>query len=204
MLIDSAGVASLRGGASSRARRVRERARFARSFLRNPRLVGAMVPTSQRAVCAMLDLVALDGARCVVEMGAGTGTHTRELLARLPAGARLLAFEIDPILADGLDRELCDSRLQVINESAERIGEWLGGDQADVIVSAVPYTSLSREVRHGLLDAARDGLADDGTMLVLQYSPFVRAQLAERFASVDQSVVLRNAPPAFMFACRPA
>src|SRR3954449_11821555 len=85
--------------------RMRESARFLRSFLRSPRQVGAVLPTSQRAVRAMLDLAPVERAHCVVEMGAGTGPHTREILRRLGPQARFLAFEIDPELADGLRRE---------------------------------------------------------------------------------------------------
>ncbi|MEA2170652.1 MAG: hypothetical protein QOF76_3952 [Solirubrobacteraceae bacterium] len=179
-----------------------DRMRLLRSFIRHPRQVGSVIPTSRRAVRAMLDLVALEDARCVVEMGAGTGPHTREILARLGPDARFLAFEIDPVLADGLRRELPDPRLEVITDSAENIASYLDGGRADVVVSAVPFTSLPEKVRRGLLDAGRDNLADDGTMLVLQYSPFMRSQLERAFGSVEWRLVPYNVPPAFLFACR--
>jgi phospholipid N-methyltransferase len=178
--------------------------RFLRSFVRNPRQVGSIIPTSRRAVRAMLDLVDLERARCVVEMGAGTGPHTREVLARLGPDATFLAFEIDPVLAEGLERELDDPRLQVVNDTAENVESYLNGRRADIVVSAVPFTSLPEKVRHGLLNAGRDCLADDGTMLVLQYSPFMRSQLQRTFESVEWRLVPFNVPPAFLFACRPA
>ena len=178
------------------------RMRFLRSFLKSPRAVGAVLPTSGRAVRAMLDMASLDQARCVVEMGAGTGPHTREILARLGPDARFLAFEIDPDLAAGLERDLPDPRLRVINDSAEKLDSYLNGERADVVVSAVPFTSVPAEVRDGLLRAAREGLAEDGTMLVLQYSPFMRKKLQQAFGSVEQRFVPANVPPAFLFACR--
>ena len=181
-----------------------ERARFLRSFLRSPRQVGAVLPTSQRAVRAMLDQVDLSQARCVVEMGAGTGPHTREILARLGPDARFLAFEIDPALADGLRHELSDPRLEVIADSAEKVEHYLDGAQADVVVSALPFTSLPEQVRVGLLRGARECLTENGTMLVLQYSPFMRRQLERTFGSVEWRLVPLNVPPAFLFACRPA
>jgi phospholipid N-methyltransferase len=179
-----------------------QRVRFLLSFLRHPRQVGSVIPTSRRAVRAMLDLVNLDEASCVVEMGAGTGPHTREVLARLGPDATFLAFEIDPVLAEGLERELADPRLQVICDSAENAERYLNGKRADVVVSAVPFTSLPEEVRTGLLNAGRDSLAEDGTMLVLQYSPFMRSQLEKTFDSVRWKVAPFNVPPAFLFACR--
>ena len=150
----------------------------------------------------MLDFVDLADARCVVEMGAGTGPHTREILARLAPDARFLAFEIDPALADGLRRELSDPRLEVIADSAEEVERYLDGRRADVVVSALPFTSLPEQVRTGLLRAARECLAEDGTMLVLQYSPFMKPKLEEAFGSVDWRFMPLNVPPAFLFACR--
>ena len=190
------------GGGSTVAGVLGERFRFLVSFVRSPREVGSVLPTSQRAVRAMLDLVAIENADCVVEMGAGTGPHTREILARLGPDARLLAFEIDPELARGLERDLPDPRLQVIGESAENVGSYLNGQRADVVVSALPFTSLPDTVRHGLLRAARESLTDDGTLLVLQYSPFMRGQLRKAFDRVEQRVEPLNLPPAFLFACR--
>ena len=179
-----------------------QRLRFLRSFVRHPRQVGSVIPTSGRAVRAMLDLVRLKDASCVVEMGAGTGPHTREILKRLGPDATFLAFEIDPVLAAGLEREFPDPRLQVVNDSAENVASYLDGKRADVVVSAFPFTSLPEKVRHGVLDAARDSLGDGGTLLVLQYSPFMKAQLEKTFGSVDWHFMPFNVPPAFLFACR--
>jgi phospholipid N-methyltransferase len=178
-----------------------ERGRFLRSFLRSPRQVGAVLPTSRRTVRAMLDLAALERARCVVEMGAGTGAYTREILNRLGPDARLLAFEIDCTLADRLASELRDPRLRVLNDSAERAERYLAGERADVIVSAIPFTTIPASVRQTLLSTARELLTDDGTMLVIQYSTFLQAELKRTFPSVRRRFTLLNVPPAVLFAC---
>lgn len=182
--------------------RLGERRRFLRSFLTSPRQVGSVVPTSGSAVRAMLGLAPLERAGCVVEMGAGTGPHTRQILERLGPDARFLAFEIDPALAAGLEGDLPDRRLRVINDSAERVEQYLEGARADVIVSALPFTSLPAGTRQGLLAAASRALAPDGTMLVLQYSPFMQRDLERTFASVERRIAPLNLPPAFLFACR--
>ena len=166
--------------------------------------MGAVLPTSRRAVRATLDLVALEDARCIVEMGAGTGPYTREIVKRLHPDARFIAFEIDPELAAWLVRDNPDPRLQVANDSAERMGSYLDGRRADVVVSAIPFTSLPPRERENLLRAARANLAEDGTLLVLQYSPFMQGQLERVFASVERRVAPLNVPPAFLFACRGA
>lgn len=178
------------------------RARFLRSFVDSPRKVGAVLPTSRRTVRDTLDLAPLERARYVVELGAGTGVYTREILARLGPDARLLAFEVDPNLATALSVQLHDPRLSVVQDSAADLERHLDGERADVLVSGLPFTSLPAAERKRILDASRDALAPDGAMLVLQYSPFLQGELERMFASVRRRISPLNVPPAFLFACR--
>ena len=174
---------------------------FLRSFLAHPRQVGAVFPTSRRAVRDMLDLAGLQRARLVVELGAGTGVHTRELLRRLGPDARLLAFEIDQTLSAALSATIDDSRLRLLNASAEEVGHHLEGADVDVIVSALPFTSLPAAVRRRVLDSCQAILAPAGAMLVLQYSPLIKHELEQRFDSVERRLSPLNLPPAFLFRC---
>lgn len=180
---------------------VRERAQFLRSFLAHPRQVGALLPTSRRAVRTMLDMADVPGARTIAELGAGTGVYTREILPRLHPEAKLLAFEIDESLAAILRRRHDDPRLKVIADTAEKLPEYLDGARPEIIVSALPFTSLPGDVGSLVLDRAAEALAPGGTLLVLQYSTLIEKQLRRRFASVRRTLCLQNVPPAFLFAC---
>ena len=187
----------------SRARELlRERARFLRSFLDGPGRVGAILPTSQRTVRATLDMAPIAQARCVVELGAGTGPYTREIVRRLRPDARLLAFELDPALARQLAADVTDPRVQIVADSAANLEAHLDGRRPEVIVSELPFTSLPGAVRREILRVAQRVIADDGVMLVLQYSPFMRKELERRFRSVRRRLSLFNVPPAVLFACR--
>ena len=179
-----------------------DRVLFFRSFLAHPRRVGAVLPTSRKAVNDMLDMADLSSARLVVELGAGTGSHTGEVLRRLAPDARFLSFEIDPQLVGALQRRISDPRLEVVNDSAENLAAYLDGQRPDVVVSELPFTSLPQNLGGVILDKVVDVLAPDGTMLVLQYSPFVLPQLRKRFSSVKHRFSLLNVPPAMLFACR--
>ena len=178
------------------------RLRFLRSFLASPRKVGAVLPTSRRTVRETLDLAPLGQARCVVELGAGTGVYTRAILDRIGSGARVLAFEVDSELSSALDSELRDPRLRVVNASAVDVARHLDGATADVIVSALPFTSLPVPEREQILRAARDVLGRDGILLVLQYSPLIERELRQTFSNVRRRLSLLNVPPAFLFACQ--
>src|SRR3954453_21533006 len=195
-------VADRRRGLVSRARELlRERGRFLRSFLDGPRRVGAVLPTSRYTVRATLDMAVVAQARCVVELGAGTGPYTREIVRRLGPDSRLLAFELDPALARQLPADGTDPRVQVIGDSAATLEAHLGGRRPEVIVSALPFTSLPSAVRDEILAVARRVLAPGGTILVLQYSTFVQKHLERRFGSVRRRISPLNVPPAVLFAC---
>ncbi|HLM27673.1 MAG TPA: methyltransferase domain-containing protein [Thermoleophilaceae bacterium] len=178
-----------------------ERGRFLRSFLEHPREVGALLPTSRRAVSDMLDLARVPDADLVVEFGAGSGVYTRELLRRMGPGARLIAFEVDGRLAARVGRELDDPRLQLVAGSAEDVERHLDGARVDVLVSALPFTSLPGAVRRRVLDLSPKILTPSGVMLVLQYSPFIQRELQRRFANVERRISPVNVPPAFLFRC---
>jgi phospholipid N-methyltransferase len=179
-----------------------DRLRFLRAFAANPRQVGAILPTSRAAVRDMLDLGDVPGAGLVVELGAGTGVQTGEILARMRPDARLVALEIDPGLARLLEDRYDDPRLQVVCDSAENLQEHLDGEQADVLVCALPFTSLEPGLRKRILESLPRALAPRGVALVIQYSPLIQSELRRLFPSVRRRISVMNVPPAFLFACR--
>ncbi len=185
-------------------RDIHERIRFFRSFLANPRQVGAILPTSRRAVRDMLDMADFARARCVVELGAGTGVYTEEIVARLHPDARFLAFEVDPDLVSTLDGRFEDPRVRIINDSAENVGNYLDGAKVDVIVSGLPFTSLPEPVKRNIFEQIKRVLASEGVMVAIQYSTMVQRDLSRIFASVRRRVSPLNVPPAFLFRCSAA
>jgi phospholipid N-methyltransferase len=180
---------------------IADRVRFLRAFAANPRQVGAILPTSRYAVRDMLDLGDVPGARLVVELGAGTGVQTGEILARMAPDARLVALEIDPALARVLEERFDDPRLQVVCDSAEHLDKHLSGERADVLVCALPFTSLEPGLRRRILDSMPQALAPGGVALVIQYSPLIQSELRRLFVSVRRRISVWNVPPAFLFAC---
>ena len=178
-----------------------DRLKFLRAFLANPRQVGAILPTSRWAVRDMLDLGDVPNAKLVVELGAGTGVQTGELLARLGPEAELVAVEIDPELAGLLAGRYRDPRLHVVCDSAENLDEHLDGRQADIVVSALPYTSFAPDLRRRILDVLPRIVAPGGAVLVIQYSPLVLRELRRRFGEVRLRISPWNVPPAVLFRC---
>lgn len=181
--------------------RLSARLAFLRAFLVHPSRVGAVLPTSRRAVRDTLDMADPQTADLVVELGAGTGVYTREILARLRPDAHLISFEMDPTLARLLAEQYNDSRLRVICDSAENVQAHLNGAKTELVVSGLPFTSLPSGVRQRIFAEVVDILTPHGTVLVLQYSPAIQGELRRVFRHVRRRVSILNVPPAFLFAC---
>ncbi len=177
---------------------------FAANFLKHPLTVGTFVESSPALVRRLLDGVAWQGCRTVVELGPGTGAVTRALLARLPAEARLLAVETNADFVAALRRTIRDPRLTVVHGSAADLRAHLrahGLGRVDAAISGIPFSTMPEALRGAVLDAVRDALSADGRLLVYQHSNRVLPLLRDRFAQVLGETEWRNLLPMRLFRC---
>jgi phospholipid N-methyltransferase len=178
---------------------------FARSFVRQPRMLGSVVPSSRYVVGRLLDEVAFDRARVIVEYGPGVGPITTALLERMRPDARLVAFETNPELAAFLRAATPDPRLQVVEASAEHataVLARLGLRRADYVISGIPFSTMPAPVRRRVVQATRSVLHPAGTFLVYQVSRAVLPDLRATFGEVRRAFEPRNLPPIRLFYCR--
>jgi phosphatidylethanolamine/phosphatidyl-N-methylethanolamine N-methyltransferase len=181
------------------------------------RTVGALAPSSRYLTRAMLGPLALERARVVVEVGPGTGAMTQALLKSIPIDATLLAFEINSRFSRYLRSNVSDSRLDVINVSAEMIKKEVhrrGYERVDAVVSSLALGFMPEWQRRAFLNELGSLLGEAGVFTQYQYlhrlqlkngqvRRFDLVQLLERyFSSVQRRLIWRNLPPAFVFACR--
>jgi phospholipid N-methyltransferase len=139
-------------------------------------------------------------ARLIVELGAGTGAITREILNSLQGNARLTAFEVNREFCDEL-RSMDDSRLTVHNISAFHMHSVIK-ERADYVVSGIPLAALSRPEFSRLYSEVRAVLDPGGVFIQVQLAPVSYIRLKHCFRDVRVGFTWRNAPPAFMYCCR--
>jgi phosphatidylethanolamine/phosphatidyl-N-methylethanolamine N-methyltransferase len=159
----------------------------------------------------------LKRARIVVEVGPGTGVMTRALLEMIPFEATLLAFEINPRFSRYLKSHVPDSRLEIINASAETFRFEVhrhGHDHVDAVVSSLALGFMPAAQRQAFLSEVGNLLDDLGVFTQYQYihslqmkngqvRRFDLEQLLRRyFRSVQRTMIWRNLPPAFVFVCK--
>lgn len=179
---------------------------FLRQFLRNPRELGSITPSSRFLGRAILELVDWSRARRVVEVGPGTGVFTAEALRRLAPDGALLALDTNADFVALLRRELPDPRLTVVQGSAESVAHEVIGrgwaEGADAIISGIPYTLLPRAVTDRIVRESWRSLAPGGVFVAYQYSPYLQPFLRSVFGNCRLKLVLRNLPPAVVFLSR--
>ena len=184
---------------------MQSRLRFLKQWVKNPRELGSITPSSRFLTREVVDQIDFARARHIAELGPGTGVFTQAILDRLGPEGRLLAVDTNAGFVEHLRRENPDARLEVRQDSAERIDALVaeaGWPTVDAIVSGIPYSLLPRPVMRAILESTRRALGDEGLFVGYQYSRMLRPQLLDVFGNVRYRSVLLNLPPAFVYVCR--
>ena len=145
---------------------------------------------------------ALASARCVVELGPGTGGTTRALLRALSPEARLLAIELGEDFADRLRTGLADPRLIVQQGSAESIGRFLEAYRLpapDAIVSGIPFSTMPPEVADRIAAEVARVLAPGGRFVAYQVRDAVASYTTPYLGQPLKEWEWVNIPPVRVF-----
>jgi phospholipid N-methyltransferase len=178
---------------------------FLQGFLRKPQQVGSVIPSSRFLERRLVALSGVREARVVVELGPGTGGTTRALLAALPAGAKLLAIELEPRFAAILRREIQDPRLIVHEGSAEHLDEALrqhGLGAPDAVISGIPFSTMNRALGRRIAKSIHDALPQGGRFVAYQVRGNVHDVARPCFGRAQIDVELRNIPPMRIYRWR--
>jgi phospholipid N-methyltransferase len=174
---------------------------FTKKFVMQYQQMGAVVPSSKylaRAMVAALPLIPT--GHCIIELGAGTGVFTRQLLNDRPLN-RIVAVELDRDMAERL-RANC-SAATVIEGDAADLAQHLADlkiplDQIGGVLSAIPFISLPTQVGDRIFHAMADVLTTGKPYVQVTYfSPAWRGfSVWKDFSRHSIKRVWRNLPPA--------
>ena len=181
---------------------------FFKRFLRNPREVGALCPSTRHLGAAMVRDLSLAPGDAVVEYGAGTGSLTPAIAALVAAAprARYLGIEREPGFCAILRRRF--PTLAFANAQVEQVETLLAEHELApprAILSGLPLILLPSMA--DIVRTAERVLAPGGEFRTFSYlqsyptpSAFrLRRLMKATFASFSLSpLVLRNVPPAFV------
>lgn len=177
---------------------------FFQAFLRSPRIVASVIPSSPVAVRRAVHALDPASAGVVVELGAGTGCMTRALLDALPATSRLIVIERTAEFIPGLEA-IDDPRLAVVHGCASDIGAELqrsGHASADAVISGIPFSTLSPELAGRIAAEIHAALAPGGRFVAYQFNKRVAEYARPLMGSPEVEFVFRNVPPMRLFTWR--
>jgi phospholipid N-methyltransferase len=180
----------------------RERLAFLRGFLSRPSEVGSVVPSSSSLEQHLVRWAGLSNARCVVELGPGTGGTTRAFLRAMPADARLLAIELSLAFHARLAAAVDDVRLIPQLGSAESIADFLSAwrlPAPQVIVSGIPFSTMPVDTANRIARSIAAVLAPGGRFVAYQFRPHVARFMSPYLGTPDLHWQWVNIPPVRVF-----
>ena len=175
--------------------------RFARAFLRSPRVVASVVPSSPLVERRVVQAAQAHRSRVIVEFGGGTGGTTRALLKGLPPDGRLLVIERTAEFIKGLEK-IGDPRLTVVHGCASSIVAELGRhglDGADAVVSGIPFSTLPARLAGQIVDALYAALVPGGRFVAYQFTDRVADYARPVMGEPRIEYAFWNVPPVRIF-----
>lgn len=139
---------------------------FIRQSIRNPRTVGAVLPSGRSLARAMAAaaLPADHGTQNILEVGPGTGPFTRELMARLKEGDHMEAVE--------LNSEFCAvlrARYPQLPVHELSILDYSPPNPVDCVVSGLPLANFPAELVEAIYKHFFQILRPGGRLVMFQY-----------------------------------
>ncbi|RPK23212.1 class I SAM-dependent methyltransferase [Paenibacillus xylanexedens] len=174
---------------------------FLQGFLRNPKRVGSVLPSSKFLAHKIVQSVRWDEVRTIAELGPGTGAVTRLMRAHLPNSATVFLFERDPKMRSNLKKTYPEF---MFHSNASYLLKRINQEhvqQLDSIICGLPFFNFSREMRQNILSQIHTALRPGGTLVLYQYSLHMRKQLAELFEMEKIQFVPFCFPPVFLYVC---
>jgi phospholipid N-methyltransferase len=178
-----------------------------KAFFRHGRKIASFAPSSRFMARKVADGIDWDQAKCIVELGAGTGPITKEIVKRVRPQTKVLVIELDPTLCGRLKARFQNvSNLDVVHGDATQFDKLLadrGIHQVDHVLSGLPLPSFPEDLRHSVIKTSARTLATHGTFRQLTVMPLIYYKLYARyFEDVRFRFVPLNLPPGGVYVCR--
>lgn len=190
---------------ASNSTSLREHVLLFSRFLRSPRTVGALTPSSRALGEAMVAGLDLSRPARIVELGPGTGALTAPVVEKLGPDHEFLAVDIDPAFCERIHKRW--PGIRCVCGSAERLDAIVHDchmHPVDHILSGLPFVSLPGAVTQQILRAISKVLRPGGTFTTFQYIhayklpsgvAFRRAMTGHMGALPHVRFMFRNFPP---------
>ncbi len=175
-----------------------------KKFLRHGTSIASFSPSQRFLSRKIISGIDYDKAKCIVELGAGTGPVTAQLLARVKPHTKVIVVELDPDFCIRLRQKFPNA--DIVEGDAAKLEQLLaarGIPAVDHVISGLPLPSFPAPIRDAILASSAKVLTSDGTFRQLTNMPYIYWKLYKRyFDEVKFKFVPLNMPPAGVYFCR--
>lgn len=179
--------------------------KFLIEYLKSPRTVGAVAPSSERLAKKMISDIDFKNSKCIVEYGPGTGVFTDKLVEGKNQDTILLLLEYNKEFCTLLEERYNGyDNIFIINDSAENVDMYLEKyniRHVDYVVSGLPFASLPKNTSNRILKKTRTILKKDGLFITFQYTLLKKEFIGKYFKAIELDRVVLNIPPAYVLKC---
>jgi phospholipid N-methyltransferase len=187
--------------------RMKENLLFLGKFFRHGTKIASVWPSSPALAKATIKEIDWDRIKVVVELGAGTGPITDQIIRRLKPHTTFIAIERDPDFAKILQRRFTGHKnVEIVQSDVRDLDTVLkarGIKHVDAFVSGLPTPSLPKPVRNRMLASVRRYLVDGGVFSNITEIPFYYWNYYKKFFhEVSFDFVVKNMPPGGVYHCR--
>lgn len=142
---------------------------FIKVMVVNPRETGAIIPSSKNLAAVMVAQV-IKNKGIVLELGAGTGVVTKELLRSGILPENIIVIEYSHDFVKNLKHQFPE--LRIIEGNAANLMTLLGNDahKVNTIISSIPLRSLPRSLAESIIQQIKTILPKSGRYIQFTYS----------------------------------
>jgi len=180
---------------------------FWRGYLKNPRSIGAVAPSSKHLARKMVQALDAKPGDLCVELGPGTGVFTEQMIAKGIPEDKIVLIEFNPRFAFLLKQRF--PRATLIQGDASklpRILHQIGLDHTPRIISGLPLRSMKWREKTAIALSVSHALSPGGIFVQFTYfngEPLPKTVCKRYNLNAERvSLVVRNVPPAIVWRYR--
>ncbi len=172
---------------------------FMWQLIRHPKSISAVAPSSKALAMQMASEIGSDTGR-VVEIGAGTGVITRQILAAGVAPQDLSIVEMNPTFCAALKQKFPECN--VLEMDAQELGS-LPLENVGMVISGLPLLSIPELVQQNIINGAFELMEPGGKYVQFTYghkppiAPEVREAMGLQWRTLKK--IWFNLPPAMPY-----
>lgn len=164
--------------------------------------IASLTPTSSYGVKKICSKIDFKKRNVIIEYGPATGVFSKYLLNKLTNDSMLILVERNANFVSVLKKQFKDSRMLIHHDHAQNVENIMKShliSEADYVISGIPFSFLSKDVRSSIVQQTHRVLKKDGKFLpyqtFFQKDEHLKDHMDQYFSQVQDEYFFLNAPP---------